>query len=220
MTFLMTNLWWQFWWQFFMTILTTETIFENFDNFENWDNWDNFWQFWQLKRQSWRLVTFETLRTILTIEKLNSVNHSYLTINFDTGQHSQFLRCFAGENGTEGEGEPGLVLSLCSPLQLQASHCSRSNDNIFFLTRRRVNWSSDNNHWGKHCQGGAGGRGVQGPGEDLCQVARAFTQWQVNIMMRLTNSGHLPANLSREDFEKRIVRIFNHSFNHHHHCQF
>ena len=38
-------------------------------------------------------LTFETLITILTIESLNSVNHSYLTINCDTGQHSQFLRC-------------------------------------------------------------------------------------------------------------------------------
>ena len=38
--------------------------------------------------------TFETLSTILTIENLNSVNHSYPTINCDTGQHSQFLRCF------------------------------------------------------------------------------------------------------------------------------
>ena len=42
-------------WQF-LTILTTETIFG---------------QFCQLKRQSWSLVTFETL-TILTIENLNS----------------------------------------------------------------------------------------------------------------------------------------------------
>ena len=38
-------------------------------------------------------LTFETLITILTIENLNSVNHSFLTINCDTGQHSQFLRC-------------------------------------------------------------------------------------------------------------------------------
>ena len=39
-------------------------------------------------------LTFETLITILTIENLSSVIHSYLTINCDTGQHSQFLRCF------------------------------------------------------------------------------------------------------------------------------
>ena len=31
---------------------------------------------------------------LMTIENLNSDNHSYLTINCDTGQHSQFLRCF------------------------------------------------------------------------------------------------------------------------------
>ena len=39
-------------------------------------------------------LTFETLITILTIDNLNSDKHSYLTINRDTGQHSQFLRCF------------------------------------------------------------------------------------------------------------------------------
>ena len=42
------------------------------------------------------LVTFETLMTILTIENLNE-NLCYLTINCDTGQHSQFLRCFSFE---------------------------------------------------------------------------------------------------------------------------
>ena len=30
----------------------------------------------------------------MTIENLNSDNHSYLTVNCDTGQHSQFLQCF------------------------------------------------------------------------------------------------------------------------------
>ena len=45
------------------------------------------------KKDSPEDMTFETLITILTIENLNSVNHSYLTINCDTGQHSQFLRC-------------------------------------------------------------------------------------------------------------------------------
>merc|ERR550534_2217858 len=35
------------------------------------------------------------------------------------------------------------------------------------------------------------------------QEAKEFKSL-VNIMMRLTNSGHLPANLSKEDFEKRI----------------
>ena len=52
-------------------------------------------------------LTFETLITILTIENLNSDNHSYLTINCDTGQHSQFLRClgvnFVIKNPTHGK---------------------------------------------------------------------------------------------------------------------
>ena len=55
--------------------MTIETIF---------DNW----------KDSPGDLTFETLITILTIENLNSVNHFYLTINCDTEQHSQFLRCF------------------------------------------------------------------------------------------------------------------------------
>ena len=44
-------------------------------------------------------LTFETLITILTIENMNSENHSYLIINCDTGQHSQFLRSFANLTG-------------------------------------------------------------------------------------------------------------------------
>ena len=65
-------------WQFltildnFWTIETIEAIF---------DNW----------KDSPGDLTFETLITILTIENLNSDNHFYLTINFDTGQHSQYL---------------------------------------------------------------------------------------------------------------------------------
>ena len=58
----------------FWTILTIETIF---------DKW----------KDSPGDLTFETLTTILTIDNLNSDTHSYLTINCDTGQHSQFLRC-------------------------------------------------------------------------------------------------------------------------------
>ena len=42
-------------------------------------------------------MTFATLITILTIE-IND-NLWYLTINCDTGQHSQFLRCFIGQIG-------------------------------------------------------------------------------------------------------------------------
>ena len=44
-------------------------------------------------------LTSETLITILTIENLHSVNHSYLTINCDTGQHSQLLQCLRLEDG-------------------------------------------------------------------------------------------------------------------------
>ena len=48
----------------------------------------------------WKIVleTFETSITILTIENLNSISHCYLTINCDTGQHSQFLWCFKSGN--------------------------------------------------------------------------------------------------------------------------
>ena len=46
------------------------------------------------KTNDW-LVTFETLITIMTFENLNlHDNLCYLTIKSDTGQHSQFLRCF------------------------------------------------------------------------------------------------------------------------------
>ena len=65
--------------------------FEHFEHFLHFDyietNFDNW-------KDSLGDLTFETLITILTIENLNSVNHFYLTINCDTGQHSQFLRCF------------------------------------------------------------------------------------------------------------------------------
>ena len=43
-------------------------------------------------------MTFETLITILTIENFDSDNHCYLTIDCDTGQHSQFLRCLSKIN--------------------------------------------------------------------------------------------------------------------------
>ena len=88
------NFCWQFWqiWQFLINF----TIFDNFDFF------DNFWRFMTILTietifDKWKDSpgdsTSETLSTILTIENLNSDNHSYLTINCDTGQHSQFLRC-------------------------------------------------------------------------------------------------------------------------------
>ena len=67
-----------------MTIFDDNFLMTIFDDIETiFDNW----------KDSPGDLTFETLITILTIENLNSVNHSYLTINCDTGQHSQFLRC-------------------------------------------------------------------------------------------------------------------------------
>ena len=70
------------------TTLTNSTIFD--DSF-----WWQFWWWFLMTKDSPRDLTFETLTKILTIENLNSGNHSYLTINCDTGQHSQFLRCLA-----------------------------------------------------------------------------------------------------------------------------
>ena len=81
-----------------LTILTNLTIFDKFDHFMT--ILDNFWTILTIETifDKWKDSpgdsTFETLSTILTIENLNSDNHSYLTINCDTGQHSQFLRCF------------------------------------------------------------------------------------------------------------------------------
>ena len=80
---------WQLW-QF----VTTLTISDNFDNF---------WQLWQFQttvtisdnfdksRELWLLrhwLQFWQLRTWILD------NLCYLTIKSDTGQHSQFLRCF------------------------------------------------------------------------------------------------------------------------------
>jgi len=107
------NIWWKclitisddnFWWQFLMTIFNDNfwwTFFNFFDNFgqfwifliifDNWDNWDNFWQFW--KDSPWDLWH---LRHWLQFWQLRTWIHDniwYLTINCDTGQHSQFLWC-------------------------------------------------------------------------------------------------------------------------------
>ena len=94
------NFWWQFlmtffdqnvWWQFLMTIFDNFWQFRQFWQFliifYNWDNWDNF------EKTVLETCDIETLIAFLTIENLNSDNYSYLTINWDTGQHSQFLRC-------------------------------------------------------------------------------------------------------------------------------
>ena len=84
-----------FWhlWTFFDNFLKFFENFEDFENFENFENFDNLTVstiktnltsrtiFWQLKWQSWRLVTFETLITVVTIENLNSWQ-SLLTDNY------------------------------------------------------------------------------------------------------------------------------------------
>ena len=57
-------------------------IFRFLEDFQIFERFSDFWTILGL-------VTFETLITILTIDNL-----CYLTINCDTGQHSQFLRCF------------------------------------------------------------------------------------------------------------------------------
>ena len=77
-----------------MTILTILTFFYNFDNWLHFsqfrqllfhfDNWiDNPGDLWHLRH--W--LQFWQLRTQI------HDNLCYLTINCDTGQHSQFLRC-------------------------------------------------------------------------------------------------------------------------------
>ena len=76
---------WEFWQflKFFDNFWQFLTIFDNVWQFLTiLKRFDNFWQFLQLrqlrqfltilKRQSLRLVTFETLITVLTIENLNS----------------------------------------------------------------------------------------------------------------------------------------------------
>ena len=70
----------------FFTILTIDDIFHNSDNcFCHFDNWkDNPGDLWHLRH--W--LQFWQLRTWI------HDNLCYLTINCDTGQHSQFLRCF------------------------------------------------------------------------------------------------------------------------------
>ena len=86
---------WSEWWgdMVFMTLSTFEH-FLHFDYIEA--NFDHL-------KDSLGDLTFETSITILTIENLNSINHCYLTINCDTGQHSQFLWCFKnGDVKTEG----------------------------------------------------------------------------------------------------------------------
>ena len=94
------------------------TILDNFDNFDNFDNW----------KDSPGDLTFETLITILTIENLNSDNHSYLTINCDTGQHSQFLRCF-----TDVDSEESTAMMLIDQSKTCCNKCVHSGKKLSSL---------------------------------------------------------------------------------------
>ena len=81
-----------FWWQFSMTIFIYNLWWKFMTILIIFDNWDNFWQFWKdSPGDLWHLrhwLQFRQLRTWI------HDNLWYLTINCDTGQHSQFLRCF------------------------------------------------------------------------------------------------------------------------------
>ena len=80
-----------------------ETWFYDFEHFEYFLHFDYIEANFDYWKDSLGDLTFETSITILTIENLNSINHCYLTINCDTGQHSQFLWCFkSGNVKTEG----------------------------------------------------------------------------------------------------------------------
>ena len=97
---------------FLLQFWTISTIFNNVDNFQQ--SWHfltiftNFWQFWQLRTiednfdnsfyhfdnlkdnpgDLWHLRHWLQLRIWI------HNNFCYLTINFNTGQHSQYLQCF------------------------------------------------------------------------------------------------------------------------------
>ena len=92
---------------FFYDLTNYLICFYNFDHFNHfWQFWQlwQFWQFWQQKRQQqqhrqWQRQSKDLwhLRHWLQFWQLRTWIHDnlcYLTINCDTGQHSQFLRCF------------------------------------------------------------------------------------------------------------------------------
>ena len=69
-------------------------IFGRFSDF--WKNFrfSDFWETTTPTKTTLGLVTFETMITILTVENLNSWQSLLPDNQCDTGQHSQFLRCF------------------------------------------------------------------------------------------------------------------------------
>ena len=80
--------------QLFLNLLNFSPTFSTFSQF-----FLNLFQFFlkffsSIFSKKFQLVTIETLIKILTIENLNSWNLCYLTIKSDSGQHSQFFRCF------------------------------------------------------------------------------------------------------------------------------
>ena len=73
------------------------------DNFDNSENFKNFWQLWQFLTTLISFDNFDNPRDLWLLRlwwqfwQLRTWIHSslcYLTIKSDTGQHSQFLRCF------------------------------------------------------------------------------------------------------------------------------
>ena len=129
---ILTNLFWQFW-----TILDNfkqfGTILENFQEFLIiFDNFDNWLQFWKLR--SW-------IQTNI-----------YLTMNCDTGQHSQFLQCFdciSWKNLVEGFLQVNLVhRELQTPKSMMTildSKCSRFKALLrnSYLSQVMLRWSRD-----------------------------------------------------------------------------
>ena len=69
-----------------------------------------------VKEQSWRLVTFETLITSLTIENNNLNIHSDSSIKSNMGKHSQFLRCF-NLSAVQKVWKPSFVFSCLQTVQ-------------------------------------------------------------------------------------------------------
>ena len=93
---------------FFLTILTIFYIFflQFLTIFTICDNFDKVLPFGQLQRQSWRLVTFETLIKIQTIENLNSFMKIFVTwqlrVTLDSIRNSC---CFVTKQEEKEQGE-------------------------------------------------------------------------------------------------------------------
>ena len=84
--------------------MLTNFGFDYFDNFDNHVNKDNHRDLWHLRHwlQYWQLRTWI------------HDNLCYLTLNCDTGQHSQFLRCFDNSFVSVGYCSQPLMLKMYS----------------------------------------------------------------------------------------------------------